>query len=192
MKRAFFIIGPESSGTRMMTQAFLSLGMYGDGTHRQRLDKEGFNGGHEMIAIRRSVPHGKIMPAASKLIKRMEKQGYEVYPILIIRDKDMCAKSQVKNKHAKNGKAARVSIRHAVEHIYKELSIVNKSPYVIYYEPFVKFKAVRKAFFQQFGLEEPTIEFYNANLQYKDGKKVKPQRKMQNLQAKERSPVISD
>ena len=155
-----------SSGSPL-TQAFLSLGMYGDGGHAQRLDREGFTGGHALIAFRRSVPHGKIMPSASKIVARMEGQGYEVYPVMIIRDKDMCARSQVKNKHARTMLSAKSSIQAAVEHIYKELSQVNKSPYVVYYEPFVKFRKVRASFFRQFGLGHPKINFFNGDAQYK-------------------------
>lgn len=166
MKKAFFVMGPESSGTRMMTEAFISLGIYGDNTHLQRLDTEGFNKGHEIIAFRRSVPHGDIMPAISKLISRMESREYQIYPIVILRDKDMCAKSQVKNGHSKNTNAAKQSIAKAIDHIYKELSLANKPPYVVFYEPFVKFKKVRAMFFKQFGLELPNMEFINANNKY--------------------------
>jgi hypothetical protein len=168
-KQAFFIIGPESSGTRMLTKAFLSLGMYGDGGHGQRLDKQGFAGGHRRIAFRRSVPHGKKMPKIAELVRKMEKAGYTVRPVVIVRDKDMCAQSQVKNHHQKAVEDARESIKKAVEHIYRELAQVGKSPNVVYYEPFVKFKRVRRAFFRRFKLPHPKMDFYNANEKYAEG-----------------------
>lgn len=166
-KVAYFIMGPESSGTRMMTQAFLAFdGVYGDGGHKQRLDKEGFGEGHDRIAFRRSIPHGKLWPAISKIIRRMEKNNYDVRPIVIVRDKDVCARSQVKNKHVQTLKQSRKQIRDAVELIFRELAQCGKTPHLVYYEPFVKFKRVRTAFFKQFGLGHPKMDFYNANLQY--------------------------
>lgn len=150
----------------MMTQAFISLGMYGDGGHKQRLDKEGFDAGHKMLAFRRSVPHGRAMPRIAKLVAKLERHGYTVHPIVIVRDKDMCVQSQVKNAHAATVKASKKSIRKAVEHIYRELAQVGKAPHVVYYEPFVKFKRVRTAFFKQFGLPHPDMEFYNGNKKY--------------------------
>jgi hypothetical protein len=165
-KQAFFVLGPESSGTRMMTQAFLSLGMYGSGGHSQKLDREGFSGGHQRIVFRRSVPHGGKMPKIAELIRRMESAGYTVRPIVIVRDKDMCAQSQVKNHHAKTVESARERIKKAVEHIYRELAASGKSPNVVFYEPFVKFKKVRRAFFARWRLPHPKMDFYNANEKY--------------------------
>jgi hypothetical protein len=168
MKRAFFVIGPESSGTRMMTRAFIKCGAYGSGGHLQILDEEGFKGGHEMIVFRRSVPHGKFMPKLSRLVGRMTKNNYVITPIVILRDKDACAASQVKNKHAKNLEESRLSIEEAVNHIYSELSSVELHPIIIHYEPFVKNQDVRKAFFTSLGLSVPQMEFYDGNEQYKE------------------------
>lgn len=176
-KVAYFVMGPESSGTRMMTQAFLSYGYYGDGGHRQRLDREGFKADHETIVFRRSIPHGKVWSPIAKLIKRMEKQGYEVRPVMIVRDKDMCAKSQVKNHHVRDEKQSRLHISKAWAHMFRELAQVGKVPHVIYYEAFVKFKRVRVAFFKQFGLGHPKMDFYNADLQYEKRKNKKKSKK---------------
>ena len=173
MKKAFFVIGPESSGTRMMTRAFMKCGAYGSGGHLQKLDAEGFKGGHELIVFRRSVPHGKFMPNLSRLIGRMKKNEYEIIPIVILRDKDACALSQVKNKHAKNLEESRSSIEDAVNHIYTELSSVGLHPVIIHYEPFVKNPAVRQSFFTSLGLGVPDMEFYDGNEQYKEEKKEK-------------------
>jgi len=165
-KRAFFVIGPESSGTRMMTQAFISSGAYGDGGHAQKLDKDGFNEGHKLIVLRRSVPHGVNMPPITKLINRMQNSGYKVIPIVILRDKDKCAQSQVKRGHASNLKGATTSIERAVDHIYNHLSNFSMPFHVIHYEPFVKSEKVRNAFFSRFNLPPPKIDFFNANEKY--------------------------
>jgi len=166
-KRAFFIIGPESSGTRMMAQAFVACGAYGDGGHKQRLDSEGFGGKHELIVLRRSVPHGMVMPQISKLIQRMRKNNYQVVPIVILRDKDKCAASQVKNRHAANVSDAKQSIKEAIDHIYQQLAGFQNHVHVIHYEPFVKNKKIRSGFFRRLGFDHPDMEFYNANVKYK-------------------------
>lgn len=167
MKKAFFVIGPESSGTRMMTQAFIACGAYGDGGHKQKLDSEGFGSGRKLIVLRRSVPHGMVMPKIAKLIQKMHKQGYQTIPVVILRDKDKCAASQVKNHHAKNIQEAKDGIKQAIGHIYHQLANFQSPVHVIHYEPFVKVRKVREGFFKRFGFEHPAMEFYNANIKYK-------------------------
>lgn len=172
-KRAFFVIGPESSGTRMMTQAFIACGAYGSPGHSQKLDKEGFDGGHNLIVIRRSVPHGHNMPRITKLINDMQGYGYSVVPIIILRDKDKCAASQVKRGHAKTLQEAKDSIKKAVYHIYEHMANFKGYYHVMYYEPFVTSKKVREKFFGRFGFSHPDMlahgfeDFHNANLKHK-------------------------
>lgn len=168
LNKAFFIIGPESSGTRMMTQAFIALGAYGDGGHFQKLTKEGYGAGHPVIAVRRSVPHGTKMPNITQVIRELKKHNYEVIPIVIVRDKDKCAASQVKNGHAKTLQEAKDSIKRSVNFIHSHLSnFPNIWPHFIQYEPFVKKKRIRDCFFTRFGFEHPAMEFYDGNAKYK-------------------------
>ena len=167
-KKAFFIIGPESSGTRMMTQAFIALGAYGDGGHQQKLSKEGFGGGHPMIAVRRSVPHGVKMPDITQIIKELRKHGYQVFPIIIVRDKDKCAASQLKNGHAKTLQEAKDSIKTSVNFIHSHLAnFPNLYAYFVQYEPFTKKKKIRDSFFKKFGFPHPEMDFYDGNAKYK-------------------------
>lgn len=175
MKTAFFVLGPESSGTRMMTQAFISVGIYGDGGHGQRLDKalknNDFSKVPDLIVLRRSIPHGMDWVKIGEIVKKMESFEYDVIPIFIVREREATAKSQVKRNHAYNLKAAHEHITRAINHIWRALAFVNKTPFIIHYEPFVKFQKVRKAFFAQFGLDPPKMKFYNANEQYQKGTK---------------------
>lgn len=162
MNQAFFIMGPESSGTRMLTQAFIRVGCYGDGGHNQKLD-------HSIpikdkIVWRRSVPHGQewinFEFHYNKLIKH-----YTVYPILIFRDKDYTVFSQLKGR-VDSGATARANILKAITHIYTEVARVGLLPYVISYEAFTTSQLIRALFFKQFGLPEPEMPFYNANEKY--------------------------
>lgn len=171
MKIAFFVLGPESSGTRMMAQAFVTLGIYGDYTHGQRLDKNLRNNDFKkipnLIVIRRSIPHGVDWVKISEIVKKLESFEYDVVPIFITREREATAKSQVKHHHTPDIKTAHAHISKAINHIYRGLAVAGKNPHVIHYEPFVQFQRVRKMFFAQFGLGLPKMEFYNANDKYK-------------------------
>ena len=54
----FLVIGPESSGTRMLAQAFISSGCFGDAGHSQRLDRD-ISVGKTPKVLRSSLPHGR-------------------------------------------------------------------------------------------------------------------------------------
>lgn len=167
MKTAYFVMGPESSGTRMLTQAFISLGIYGDGGHNQRLDK-GFTDAPDRIVFRRSLPHGKTWTRIHNFINRMKRAGYQsIVPILIVRDKETTALSQIKNKHVKSVEQSYTHIARAIDHIYHELALVSLTPHVIHYEPFVNRANVRRHFFNSLELPNPVMNFYDANSKYK-------------------------
>jgi hypothetical protein len=167
MKIAYFIIGPESSGTRMITKAFVTLGIYGDFRHKQRMDDLDFSKTPDKIVLRRSVPHGDDWPAIADTINLMKQAGYSIIvPIVILRDKDITSKSQIRHSHAGNIAEAKANISFAIDHIHRELSSVGLSPNIISYEPFVKYDAVRKNFFRSMGLPEPTMAFFDANEKY--------------------------
>jgi hypothetical protein len=167
LKTAYFIIGPESSGTRMLTKAFCTLGIYGDHKHKQRLDDLDFSKTPDQIVIRRSLPHGIAWPAIADTINLMKQAGYHVIvPVMILRDKDATVKSQIRHAHTKTGQEAKANIQFAIDFAYRELANVGLSPFIISYEPFVKYDGVRKAFFKQLGLAEPVMVFYDANEKY--------------------------
>lgn len=167
MKIAYFVMGPESSGTRMLTKAFCTLGIYGDFKHKQRMDDLDFSKTPDKIVIRRSLPHGDAWPAIADLIKIMKQAGYGVIvPLLIYRDKDATVKSQLRHQHAKAIPEAKANIQFSIDHTLRELAEVNLWPIVVPYEPFVKYEQVREAFFRQLGLPVPIMVFYDANEKY--------------------------
>jgi hypothetical protein len=171
MKIAYFVMGPESSGTRMLTKAFCTLGIYGDYKHKQRMDDLDFSKTPDQIVIRRSLPHGEAWPAIADTINVLKQAGYFVtVPVLIVRDKESTIKSQIRHAHAKAAPESKANIAYAVDHAYRELAAVNLSPFVIQYEPFVKYEQVRRAFFKQLGLPEPVMAFYDANEKYQADK----------------------
>ena len=167
MKIAYFVIGPESSGTRMLTKAFCTLGIYGDFKHKQRMDDLDFSKTPDRIVIRRSLPHGDAWPAIADLVNLMKQAGYNIIvPLLIVRDKDATIKSQLRHAHAKAVPEARANIQFSIDHTMRELANVGLWPVVVTYEPFVKYDKVREAFFRSLGLPTPIMAFYDGNEKY--------------------------
>lgn len=165
MKVAYFVVGPESSGTRMLTEAFIKSGCYGDSTIDQRMDDMNFS--ESLIVFRRSLPHGGIWPNIHQIINTMQQAGYRVYPVIILRDKSYTIKSQVKNQHVANETEAAENINYAVEYAYRSFAAVGLNPAVVLYEMFVKYPEVRALLFKSMGLMPPLMEFIDGNLQYK-------------------------
>jgi hypothetical protein len=160
-------MGPESSGTRMLTKSFCALGIYGDYKHKQRMDDNDFSKTPDKIVIRKSLPHGDVWPAIADLIKIMKSAGYEIIvPIMIIRDKEATIKSQLRHAHAATVPEARANIQFSVDFMFKQLSEVGLYPKIVAYEPFVKHEKVREAFYSSLGLSVPVMSFYDANEKY--------------------------
>jgi hypothetical protein len=166
MRRAFFILGPESSGTRMLTHAFNRCGVFGDEGHIQRLDA-GFRQAENEVVFRRSVPHADDEnPPISEIIADLRSEGFQVIPVAVLRDKDACAASQVRNRHAPDELAARRSIESAISHIFREIANSGLYPIAVQYEPFTGSVAVREVFFRSFGFDVPQMTFFNGNERY--------------------------
>jgi hypothetical protein len=162
MKTAYFVMGPESSGTRMLTEAFIKAGCYGDSSIDQRMDDMNFS--EDLIVFRRSLPHGGIWPNIPYIISKMA--GYTIRPIMILRDKAYTIKSQIKNQHVATEIEAIDNIRFGIEYAYRNLAAEGLSLTVVLYETFVKYPEVRGLFFKSFGLVSPSMEFHDGNLQY--------------------------
>lgn len=109
MKRFYCIVGPESSGTKIVTALFVNAGCFGDGPqHKQRLDK--FIFGPESlqslgvkpeddIVLRRSVPYGPSWPDLCFINGLFVFQGYRPLWIILLRDWTCNVMSKIKQKH---------------------------------------------------------------------------------------------
>jgi len=107
-----FVCGPESSGTRMLTKIFVQLGFYGTAEHYQPLDKveDWSKISHNKIVLRRSLPHWFAFPDLKELSGKIEKGGYRIVPVLILRDMKCTALSQIKHHKPQNIAEAEDSI----------------------------------------------------------------------------------
>lgn len=164
MRRAFFVIGCESSGTRMMAESLISVGVYGDHGHSQRLDTLGFYDQPDIIVFRRSMPHARNWSPINALYDLMSRAGYEVITLIMWRKEKYTILSQIKQGHVNSEEMAKENIAEAFERIGKYSH--GKECEVVGYEQFVTDPWYRSELFWDYGLTDPTITYYNANDAY--------------------------
>jgi len=119
MKRAFFVVGPESSGTRHLTKVLMDGGCFGDDGHVQRMDDLNFQGRPDNIVLRRSIPHARRWPNLLHIIQTMQKAGYFVTTLAMVRDQYAMARSQVRIGHVPDTDTAWQNIDRAYGQIAK-------------------------------------------------------------------------
>jgi len=199
MKRAYFVVGPESAGNRMMTQALLEAKDFGAGgipiEHYEdgniayewnpwwvKKTEEGFvqdilnsllTAPDEIIFFlsvpRKAWPNKEWVPIA-QIVQAMLDKSYKVYPIVMSRFWKYVARSQVTRGHVPTYDLAKRYVRRAYRYILDELDLVNVPMYLVEYEQFVTEPDYRRAVLKTLDVDgEPQMEFFNANLKYKEG-----------------------
>lgn len=111
IKRAFFVVGAESTGTRLATRILIAGGCAGSAGHDQPFDEHGF-GDEECVVIRRSFPHRGRWPQLSDFVNEY-KGEFDFRAVWTVRDYDCTAHSQVRNKHVPELAAAYKNIQRA-------------------------------------------------------------------------------
>lgn len=136
MKRAFIVVGSESSGTRLLTRVLIQGGCYGDHTHFQKFDREPFNG-EDPIVWRRSVPHGPEHRglALDAMLGRLAK--YKVIVVIIVRNWDATEKSQVAAPHVSQVHQAKTNIKRAYLSIFQQIHYLGLDYEIVTYESLV-------------------------------------------------------
>ena len=136
MKRAFLILGAESSGTRYLTSLFVAAGFVGSANHAQPTDLDEPTA--DCIVVRRSIPHGEKYPDLQILINRFQSLGYTVIALVIHRDPTATLNSQVKNFVAIDTiDDAWQRYQKAYKHIYTALATTNICYLGITYESLI-------------------------------------------------------
>ena len=166
--KAFLVVGPECSGTRMLTDALIRAGAFGQPSHEQEMDNLDFRGRPDLIVLRRSVPHGNTWPDLPRIIRAMTAAGYHVSPIVTFRDKDFCVKSQLRMSPEATDSESRARYYWAYRIIFEYLAACEVVPLVCHYATFVNDPQFRAFFFKQLGLPCPELEVFDADLQYPD------------------------
>jgi hypothetical protein len=166
-RRAFYVIGPESSGTRMLAKAFIRSGVFGDASHTQRMDFLDFAGRPDEIMFRNSIPHAHVMMPIADITKKMEACGYEVVHVLIDRDDKYLLLSKVKRGHRPDIEVAKENLPLERAHIEEQIKELGVEPIRVKYEDFVGSAELRRELFESLSLPEPNMYFFNANETYK-------------------------
>lgn len=108
--KAYLVLGPESSGTRLVTEVLINAGCIGSSDHIQPFDTNNFNG-QSPIVWRRSIPHNaewlNLKPILDKL------SGYQVTAVVVVRDWWYVAQSQLANGHAQSIEDAYLNLQNS-------------------------------------------------------------------------------
>ena len=166
-KRAFYIIGPESSGTRMLTDAFIHAGVFGESDHFQEMDYMNLEGFPDDIVYRNSVPHAGHLTPIAAITSKIESFGYKVIHVVIDREDKYILLSKVKRGHRPDIETARAWLAIEREHIATQMTKMGVQPVLVQYEIFVSDAAERRKLFTSYMLPEPVMCFFNANDTYK-------------------------
>lgn len=141
--RLFFVLGPESSGTRLVTQCLINSGCRGDYGHEQRMDSTKDRGRlfHDCVSplvLRRSVPHNHDwLTDFTRCVAESEEYGYNVRILVTHRDLTCTARSQVRVGHVDSVEDAERNIRKAYCRIWLELGLYDFPVYIVTYESLV-------------------------------------------------------
>jgi hypothetical protein len=164
-KRAFLVLGPESSATRLMTGLLIDAGCWGDAGHEQRLDTVLADA--PLLVWRRSVPHDGHWPDIASMIDKLRAAGYAVAAVIMSRDWHALAISQEQRGHTPDVGAALANIRYAYRHIFAHLP--GDVPFeLVNYEALVARPAATVGYlFQRLGLPPlPLVDVYDGNARY--------------------------
>ena len=175
------VIGPESSGTRLLTRLFIEAGCDGVATAEGRPEYEGWPqyydandpAGESPIVIQRTVPYhpGRVMPDLDRLWDRLEACGYRIAVAWITRSQDIAAKSQVAHGYAGDYDAAMKELESAHYYITNWLAKPDKKAigFVLYEtlvrDPLVTFNEILEAIGIA-PLEKIDETIYNGNSKY--------------------------
>lgn len=168
MKRAFFVLGPESSGTRMMARALVLSGCHEEDALDNVVTYPGpiegvLDDTPDLMVFHRSLPHQWVWVDLRAHFHSFTQNCYDVTPILMVRDFNATVQSQLKRGFVQSEADAEYNI-------CKALWLVSSTfPRFIpvTYEAFCGNIDFRRWLFEE-KLELPmtTIQIYEANGQY--------------------------
>ncbi len=188
MRKAIFVVGPESSACRMMTHFFMGGGYEGDHGHSQPWDDMDFRNYPDRIVFRRSAPHGGRWPDIVGIIQKMQMANYTPHAIFTWRDPRCMALSQVKAGHSGDTNEALDKIARAVVEIDTAFDEIGWRPLQIPYETFIANEPYRRALSGLFTFMGQTpFKVYDGNSKYEDMESLDAERLRKITAACERS-----
>lgn len=162
--KAFIVMGPESTGTRLLTRVLISAGCAGDGGHEQRFD-ERIPPPEEVgrdIVWRRSIPHfeSEKMPSLDRMERKLA--GYETKVLLTSRSFYPTAKSQMTHRdHIEDIQQAYERIRNGYAHAFDQVK--DRDFMIVTYEGMER---SCNSICNHLDLGEPNIDIYDGNEKY--------------------------
>ena len=98
MKRAYVVVGPESSGNRMLASLLIGAGCCG-GTAFDHPLMFDVPTGEDPVVLIRSFPHGDGWPDLAEIYRTLRSRGYMVRVLVTVRDPHCVIESQVERRH---------------------------------------------------------------------------------------------
>jgi len=127
-KKAYLVVGPESSGTRLMTRLLIEAGCIGQASHNQPLDQVlkgkadlSKHSEESRFVFRRSVPHAGHMPDLSRIDTRFRECGCQTFWIVMFREWAAMARSKVHQGHQNKREDAECRVVPQLTHIFRFL-----------------------------------------------------------------------
>lgn len=159
--RAFLILGPESSGTRLLAEILVKAGCRGEYSHEQEFDKGSISG--ECIVWRRSVPHAqKHLPEFSDEVEK-KLRDYDVHVLVPTRGWHAMLMSQVRRGHVKGLDLAHKRTQRAYLDIFNFLGEVQWDFTVVSYEGLTHEPKYLDSLLDDLGLPGVDIELRDEN-----------------------------
>lgn len=159
-------MGPESTGTRVLTQILISAGCAGDGGHEQRFDQHIPEPSkvESDIVWRRSAPHfnSEEMPLLDEMNKKLG--GYSVEVLITSRSMYPTAMSQMRHRKSLDTlEKAYKRINRAYSHIFDQVTEYKFT--VVTYEGLERNSGKICSYL---GVGDPKVEIYDGNGKYLD------------------------
>lgn len=163
MNKAFIVTGGESTGTRMMVRALMLVGV------SELVFTRDFDWPYGNlpqikgdIVLHCGMPLGGDWLDLWEVSKRLRHEGYTVYPLVMTRDWNATAQSQVKRGFVNSGFDAVSNLRDA----YRRITQQAHNYMMVSYEQFCLEPKYRKELFRVYGLPESPIDIHYGNTQY--------------------------
>lgn len=123
MKRAFYVMGPPSSGTRLMTRLLISAGCVGDADTKDFQRWNELRPYADLIVIRRHLPRAAEPPVWSgpNVIHSLQSMGYVVTALIMTRDWHATTASHAKEGYTDDPVFSRVWLRTLWRQMFDQL-----------------------------------------------------------------------
>lgn len=166
-KRAFLVLGPESSGSRMVTRLFNAAGCFGpeDGNILDESIPD-----KPLLVWHRSFPSSGRWVDIGDMVRRLRLLGYAVQAAVTAREWFSMIESQVAAGHAKKRRRAGSDLRRAYPYIFSSLEACGVPFVVVTYESITQRpRAAIPKLLEFFKLNADGIEvIYDGNAKYYD------------------------